>query len=76
MGKLQSRPFCNLLFLQTTFFASQERRELLEEIMRRGTERLGTDVPTEREINRLLARTEDEFQLFEQVDAEFRRQTK
>jgi hypothetical protein len=54
----------------------QERRELLEEIMRRGTERLGTDVPTEREINRLLARTEDEFQLFEQVDADFRRQTK
>ena len=44
--------------------------------MRRGTQRLGTDVPSEREINRLLARTEDEFQLFEQVDAQWRRETK
>ncbi|GAQ78262.1 putative SNF2 family DNA repair protein [Klebsormidium nitens] len=53
-----------------------ERRELLEEIMRRGTQRLGTDVPSEREINRLLARTEDEFQMFEQIDAQWRRETK
>lgn len=41
--------------------------------MRRGTSSLGTDVPSEREINRLAARTEEEFWLFEKMDEERRR---
>lgn len=40
--------------------------------MRRGTSSLGTDVPSEREINRLAARSEEEFWLFEKMDEERR----
>lgn len=46
---------------------------MLQEIMRRGTSTLGTDVPSEREINRLAARNEEEFWLFEKMDEERRR---
>lgn len=52
--------------------AAQDRREMLEEIMRRGTSSLGTDVPSEREINRLAARSDEEFWLFERMDEERR----
>lgn len=52
---------------------AQDRREMLEEIMRKGTSSLGTDVPSEREINRLAARSEDEFWMFERMDEERRR---
>lgn len=45
---------------------------LLQEILKRGTSTLGTDIPSEREINRLAARTEDEFWLFEKMDEERR----
>lgn len=45
---------------------------MLQEIMRRGTSSLGTDVPSEREINRLAARTDEEFWLFEKMDEERR----
>lgn len=45
---------------------------MLEEIMRRGTRSLGTDVPSEREINRLAARSDEEFWLFEKMDEERR----
>lgn len=45
---------------------------MLEEIMRRGSRSLGTDVPSEREINRLAARSEEEFWLFEKMDEERR----
>lgn len=45
---------------------------MLQKIMRRGTNSLGTDVPSEREINRLAARTEEEFWLFEKMDEERR----
>jgi SWI/SNF-related matrix-associated actin-dependent regulator of chromatin subfamily A protein 2/4 len=45
---------------------------MLEEIMRRGTSSLGTDVPSEREINRLAARSDEEFWLFEKMDEERR----
>lgn len=41
--------------------------------MRRGSSSLGTDVPSEREINRLAARTEEEFWLFEKIDEERRK---
>lgn len=40
--------------------------------MRKGTSALGTDVPSEREINRLAARSEEEFWLFEKMDEERR----
>ncbi|MCO5585700.1 hypothetical protein L7F22_039636 [Adiantum nelumboides] len=59
--------------LFNTTSTAQERRELLEEIMRRGAHSLGTDVPSEREINRLAARSEDEFRLFEKMDEERRK---
>ncbi|KAL5201942.1 hypothetical protein ABZP36_012894 [Zizania latifolia] len=50
----------------------QDRRAMLQEILRRGTSSLGTDIPSEREINRLAARNEDEFWLFEKMDEERR----
>lgn len=45
---------------------------MLEEIMRRGSSSLGTDVPSEREINRLAARSDEEFWLFERMDEDRR----
>ncbi|GLJ26578.1 hypothetical protein SUGI_0515320 [Cryptomeria japonica] len=50
----------------------EERRAMLREIMRRGTNSLGVDVPSEREINRLASRNDDEFWLFEKMDEERR----
>ncbi|KAJ8622684.1 hypothetical protein MRB53_031213 [Persea americana] len=58
--------------LFNTTSTAQDRRELLQAIMRRGTSSLGTDVPSEREINRLAARSEEEFWLFEKMDEERR----
>ncbi|XP_042050465.1 probable ATP-dependent DNA helicase CHR12 isoform X2 [Salvia splendens] len=58
--------------LFNTTSTAQDRREMLEEIMRKGTSALGEDVPSEREINRLAARTEEEFWLFEKMDEERR----
>ncbi|KAJ6848789.1 putative ATP-dependent DNA helicase CHR12 [Iris pallida] len=58
--------------LFNTTSTADDRKEMLQEIMRRGTSRLGTDVPSEREINRLAARTEEEFWLFEKMDEERR----
>ncbi|OMO61227.1 SNF2-related protein [Corchorus capsularis] len=54
--------------LFNTTSTAQDRKEMLEEIMRRGTRALGTDVPSEREINRLAARSDEEFRMFEQMD--------
>ncbi|KAF3457175.1 hypothetical protein FNV43_RR01832 [Rhamnella rubrinervis] len=58
--------------LFNTTSTAQDRREMLEEIMRRGTRSLGTDVPSEREINRLAARSDEEFWMFEKMDEERR----
>ncbi|GMI95145.1 chromatin remodeling 12 [Hibiscus trionum] len=58
--------------LFNTTSTAQDRKEMLEEIMRRGTSSLGTDVPSEREINRLAARSDEEFRMFEQMDEERR----
>ncbi|KAL1355473.1 hypothetical protein HN51_007516 [Arachis hypogaea] len=58
--------------LFNTTSTAQDRREMLEEIMRRGTSSLGTDVPSEREINRLAARSDEEFWLFQKMDEERR----
>ncbi|KAK9289075.1 hypothetical protein L1049_017546 [Liquidambar formosana] len=60
--------------LFNTTSTAQDRRQMLEEIMRRGTSALGTDVPSEREINRLAARSDEEFWLFEKMDEERRRE--
>lgn len=40
--------------------------------MRRGTSSLGRDVPSEREINRLAARSDEEYWMFERMDEERR----
>ncbi|XP_058763743.1 probable ATP-dependent DNA helicase CHR12 [Vicia villosa] len=58
--------------LFNTTSTAQDRREMLEEIMRRGSSSLGTDVPSEREINRLAARSDEEFWLFERMDEDRR----
>ncbi|XP_031121330.1 probable ATP-dependent DNA helicase CHR12 [Ipomoea triloba] len=58
--------------LFNTTSTAQDRREMLEEIMRKGTSTLGTDVPTEREINHLAARSKEEYWLFERMDEERR----
>lgn len=58
--------------LFNTTSTAQDRREMLEELMRKGTSSLGTDVPSEREINRLAARSEEEFRMFEKMDEERR----
>ncbi|KAM7462757.1 hypothetical protein LguiA_030878 [Lonicera macranthoides] len=58
--------------LFNTTSTAQDRRAMLEEIMRKGTRSLGTDVPSEREINRLAARSDEEFWLFEKMDEERR----
>lgn len=41
--------------------------------MRRGTDSLGADVPSEREINRLAARSDEEFRIFEEMDEKRRK---
>ncbi|XVE81561.1 hypothetical protein DITRI_Ditri15bG0074700 [Diplodiscus trichospermus] len=58
--------------LFNTTSTAKDRKEMLEEIMRRGTSSLGTDVPSEREINRLAARSDEEFRIFEKMDEERR----
>ncbi|KAL8209476.1 hypothetical protein R6Q57_006208 [Mikania cordata] len=58
--------------LFNTTSTAQDRREMLKEVMRRGTSSLGTDTPSEREINRLTARSDEEFWLFEKMDDERR----
>ncbi|XP_043698227.1 probable ATP-dependent DNA helicase CHR12 [Telopea speciosissima] len=58
--------------LFNTTSTAQDRKDMLQEIMRRGTNSLGTDVPSEREINRLAARSDEEFWLFERMDEERR----
>ncbi|XP_042517238.1 probable ATP-dependent DNA helicase CHR12 isoform X2 [Macadamia integrifolia] len=58
--------------LFNTTSTAQDRKEMLQEIMRRGTNSLGTDVPSEREINSLAARSDEEFWLFERMDEERR----
>ncbi|PNX95297.1 transcription regulatory protein SNF2-like [Trifolium pratense] len=58
--------------LFNTTSTAQDRREMLEVIMRRGSSSLGADVPSEREINRLAARSDEEFWLFEKMDEERR----
>ncbi|GKV19562.1 hypothetical protein SLEP1_g29803 [Rubroshorea leprosula] len=56
--------------LFNTTSTAQDRKEMLEEIMCRGTSSIGKVVPSEREINGLAARTDEEFWMFEQMDEE------
>ncbi|KAG6664462.1 hypothetical protein I3843_02G081600 [Carya illinoinensis] len=62
--------------LFNTTSTAQDSKQMLEEIMRRGTSSLGTDVPSEREINRLAARSDEEFWLFEKMDEERKQKEK
>ncbi|KAL8162208.1 hypothetical protein V2J09_013697 [Rumex salicifolius] len=62
--------------LFNTTSTAQDRKEMLKEIMNRGTSSLGNDIPSEREINRLAARSEEEFWLFEKMDEERRQKEK
>uniref|UniRef100_A0A2N9HAX4 Helicase ATP-binding domain-containing protein n=1 Tax=Fagus sylvatica TaxID=28930 RepID=A0A2N9HAX4_FAGSY len=62
--------------LFNTTSTAQDSRQMLEQIMRRGTSSLGTDVPSEREINRLACRSEEEFWMFEKMDEERRQKEK
>ncbi|KAJ6890706.1 ATP-dependent DNA helicase CHR12 isoform X1 [Populus alba x Populus x berolinensis] len=59
--------------LFNTTSTAQDRKNMLEEIMHRGTSSLGTDVPSEREINRLAARSQEEFRIFEDMDKDRRK---
>ncbi|KAI3983709.1 hypothetical protein MKX01_001113 [Papaver californicum] len=59
--------------LFNTTSTAEDRKQMLKEIMRRGTNSLGTGVPSEREINRLAARSDDEYRMFELMDEERRR---
>ncbi|CAI0391511.1 unnamed protein product [Linum tenue] len=59
--------------LFNTTSTAEDRRELLQEIMRKGTSALGNDAPSETEINRLAARSKDELILFEEMDRERKR---
>ncbi|CAI6008645.1 unnamed protein product [Closterium sp. NIES-65] len=58
-----------------TTSTAQERRELLEQIMKRGKiPDLALDLPDESETNRLISRSEEEFEMFERMDEMRRRQ--
>lgn len=48
----------------------RDRQSVLQDILRQGVKALGKGVPTESEINRLIARNDDEFELFEKMDRE------
>jgi hypothetical protein len=47
----------------------KERVQVLQSLMAKGTGDVGSGVHTPREINQLLARTDDEFRTFQQVRA-------
>ena len=48
----------------------RDRQSLLQDILRQGVKAVGKGVPTESEINRLIARDDDEYELFEKMDKE------
>ena len=50
--------------------SSEERQELLQDILRQDITLGAADAPTDSEVNRLMARSEAEFELFQQMDRE------
>lgn len=48
----------------------RDRQSLLQDILRQGVKAVGKGVPTESEINRLIARDDDEYEFFEKMDKE------
>ena len=44
-----------------------ERQQVLQSIMQKGSDAIGNDVHTDTQINKLLARSEEEYQLFQEV---------
>lgn len=49
-----------------------ERKEMLERIIKKGIDALGGDIPSSEEVNRLIARSEDEFYMFQEIDRDRR----
>jgi hypothetical protein len=51
---------------------AKERKQLLEDILRRDNQALPTndELPTDKQINEMIARTQDEVELFHQMDRE------
>ena len=49
-----------------------ERKEMLERIIKKGVDALGGDIPSAEEVNRLIARSEDEFYMFQEMDRDRR----
>ncbi|KAK9808778.1 hypothetical protein WJX72_003449 [[Myrmecia] bisecta] len=47
-----------------------ERQQALQAVLRKGANDIGADVHTEREVNELVARTEEEYRKFQQMDRE------
>ena len=47
-----------------------ERQQVLQSIMQKGSDAIGNDVHTDTQINKLLARSEEEYQLFQEVSPE------
>lgn len=64
---------CLVRVLQAGMFNDEsthkERVQVLQSLMSKGTGDVGSGVHTPREINQLLARTDDEFRTFQQVHA-------
>ena len=44
-----------------------ERQQVLQSIMQKGSDSIGSDVHTDTEINRMLARSDAEYQVFQEV---------
>lgn len=49
---------------------AEERNSVLKEILARDDDRLGSNLPTDEEINIMIARSDEEVELFEEMDRE------
>ena len=47
---------------------AEERNAVLKDILQRGEEALGADVPSHAEVNVMIARSEEEIDMFEEMD--------
>jgi len=55
---------------------AEQRKSMLEDLLRRDQEQneIGDDLPSDAEINQMLARSDEEFEIFQQMDAEREKQ--
>ena len=49
---------------------AEERNSVLKQILSRDEDRVGNDVPTDEEVNLMIARSDEEVELFEEMDRE------